>query len=77
MLWVLGGVFVTFYSFMYISVRKVINYLQLQKDCDDKATLDNCDGKSRSLIGIIIAVGVALIFLNWCMIWFGHIQYSY
>lgn len=76
-MWVLGGVFVAFYSFVYLGVRKIIKFLELQRDCDDKPTMDKCDGKSKSLIGIVIAIGVALIFLNWCIIWFGHIGHSY
>lgn len=70
-MWVLGGIFVGYYSLMYISVRNLIKFLELQKDCDDKPTMDKCDGKSKFLVSIVITIGVALIFLIWCILFSG------
>lgn len=74
---VLGTVFTIFYVSMFFAVRKIILFLQMQRDSDDSPAMDQSDGRAKYLIALIISIGVGLVFLNWYLIWFGHINHAY
>jgi hypothetical protein len=74
---VLSAVFVTFYVSMFFAVRKIILFLQMQRDSNDQPVMERSDGRAKYLIALVLSIGVGLIFLNWCLIWFGHINYAY
>jgi hypothetical protein len=74
---VLSAVFAILYVSMFFAVRKIILFLQMQRDSDDQPVMEQSDGRAKYLIVLVLSIGLGLVFLNWCLIWFGHINYAY